>query len=553
MDIQRMVNEMTLEEKVGQMFMLAFAANRLDEARTLIEEKFIGGCYLSHDNAPTAQSALSLSNKLQEFAQITPHRIPLILGVDQEGTWAVLVPESTTGPGNLALGASFQPDLTERMYEIIGTEMSAVGYNAVLAPCCDVNTNPLNPIIGMRSFGEKPDLVAEHSAAAVRGLHRAGEISAAKHFPGHGDTVHDSHRGIPRVDKTRAELAEREFLPFKSAIAAGVDMVMTSHILYPKIDHENPATFSRKILQGILRQDFAFSGVVVSDSMNMKAIRSYYAHAESAVLAILAGVDLIMLAEEHYDHDNATYLRKQLEMIQGVIAAVRSGRIEEQTVDASVQRILGLKSDRGLFEKIERTAEEIKVMGCPEHRRIEEEIAAQIVVRARDRSSLLPLSGKGITAVVSAVPGGAYEIVMATRGIGPNQREPAYAAFSTELASRLPRLKTFTHEQLLAGSPLPQALLQSDRIIVVTEDYTLPGTDFDTRSQLDLVRRLSERVGEKTIVVALRAPYDLDCYSRVSTYITTSSSRPCAAIAAARALVGEVPLQDRLPVSVAAQ
>jgi beta-N-acetylhexosaminidase len=133
------VRELTLEEKVGQMFMLAFAGDRLDEAQMLIQKHRIGGCYLSHENAQTARSAATLAGKLQDFARSTDHRIPLILGVDQEGTWAVLVPESTTGPGNLALGATFRPDLTESMYAVIGSEMSAVGYNAVLAPCCDVN------------------------------------------------------------------------------------------------------------------------------------------------------------------------------------------------------------------------------------------------------------------------------------------------------------------------------------------------------------------------------------------------------------------------------
>src|SRR5690348_10827060 len=230
-EISALLARMTLEEKVGQMFMLAFAGRQLEQARTLLQEHGVGGCYISQDNAATPEEAVALSTALQSFARATRHRIPLLLGVDQEGAWGVLVPASTTGPGNMALGAAGSPALVEQMYRVIGTELAAVGYNTLLAPCCDVNANPRNPIIGTRSFGEQPAQVAQLAAAAVRGAHAGGVLATAKHYPGHGDTATDSHRGLPRVDRSRTELAQSDLLPFRAAVAAGVDIVMTAHLL----------------------------------------------------------------------------------------------------------------------------------------------------------------------------------------------------------------------------------------------------------------------------------------------------------------------------------
>ena len=205
-DVDAVLAQMTLEEKVGQMFLLAFAGSQLRAAEHLVRQQGVGGCYLSQDNAATPAEAAALSATLQQFARATRLAIPLLLGADHEGVWGVMVPFSATGPGNLALGAARVPDLTRRMYRVLGAELAAVGYNTLLAPCADVNTNPHNPIIGTRSFGEDPAQVATLVRAAVEGAREAGVVTTVKHFPGHGDTVVDSHRGLPRVDRSRAEL-----------------------------------------------------------------------------------------------------------------------------------------------------------------------------------------------------------------------------------------------------------------------------------------------------------------------------------------------------------
>src|SRR5215207_921303 len=181
--LRQFVESMTLEEKIGQLFLLAFSKNRLDEARILFEQYFVGASYISNDNVPTPEAAVDLTTQLQNFAASTRLKIPLLLGADQEGVWGVMVPASCTGPGNMALGATGRPDDAYAMYEVIGRELLSVGLNAVFGPAADCNSNPYNSIIGMRAFGEKPGLVGAMTAAAVRGAQAGGVIATLKHFP----------------------------------------------------------------------------------------------------------------------------------------------------------------------------------------------------------------------------------------------------------------------------------------------------------------------------------------------------------------------------------
>ena len=252
MNIESTIQSMTTAEKVGQMFMLAFAADQLEEARILMEEHFVGGAYIGDDNVPTAAAALDLCNSLQSYAGNTRLGIPLLLGADQEGTWSVMTAESAMGPGNMAIGATGDPRQAYEMYKVIAKETSAVGLNTVLGPAADCNSNPHNSIIEMRSFGEKPELVAAMTRAAVRGLQDNGSVATLKHFPGHGDTQLDSHRGLPTVERTRDELFRIDLLPFAEGIKAGAKIVMTAHIIFTALDPERPATLSPIILGDVL-------------------------------------------------------------------------------------------------------------------------------------------------------------------------------------------------------------------------------------------------------------------------------------------------------------
>src|SRR5262245_40077297 len=289
MDIRQLLGSMTLEEKIGQMFLLAFSKDRLDEARVLFQDYFVGASYISNDNVPDPDSAAALTTKLQQYAASTRLKIPLLLGVDQEGVWSVMFPASSTGPGNMALGAAHSAGNATRMYRVFGQELSAVGLNASFSPCADCNSNPNNSAIGMRSFGEKPALVGALTAAAVQGAHEGGIATAIKHFPGHGDTTIDTHRGLATVSRTSDELFKIDLYPFTQGIRAGTDMVMTSHIIFTALDPDNPATLSTTILQDVLRGELGFQGVIISDSMNMHSMKRNYRQEDSAIRAFQAG------------------------------------------------------------------------------------------------------------------------------------------------------------------------------------------------------------------------------------------------------------------------
>jgi len=542
------ISSMDLEHRVGQLFLLAFGGDDPKRACCMIGDHYLGGCYISDVNASTPEKAAKLSATLQKCS-LSSSGIPLLLGVDQEGAWGVMMPASTTGPGNLALGATHDPEMTRTMYHVIGEELAAVGYNTLLAPCADVISNPNNPIIGMRSFGEDVDDVSRHVEAAVRGASEAGVITTVKHFPGHGNTADDSHRGIPRVDRDLKTLFEVDLAPFMAGINAGVDIVMTSHILYSAIDPEMPATLSRPIVTELLRKKMGFHGVVLSDSMNMRAMRRNYEPGKAAAMALAVGVDMIMLAEEHYDHDAEKYEITQKATIQGVIDAVNSGDLEDSTVDMAVYRILWLKKRRGLLGKKNFILNPDNV-GSQAHREVEKCVSSKSICIVRDLDRIWPVLPESKVALVRVVPYSEYRILTSTRGIGPNQEKPAFDAFFETF------LPMHTHTSVIDfymenGDLLNlDDLREFDEVLAITEDYPLPGVDFDTLLQKKAIRAISEKYASKLVVIGLRTPYELRDFPNVRNYICSFSSRPCSAVATAYAAVGAIKTVGNSPVGI---
>jgi beta-N-acetylhexosaminidase len=260
-----------------------------------------------------------------------------IIAIDEEGGDVTRLYHSTSSPypGNALLGRIDDVEQTEFVARIVGWELRLAGCNLDLAPDVDINSNPDNPVIGVRSFGAEPMLVARHAAAWVRGLESTGTAASAKHFPGHGDTAQDSHLALPVVDLPLAELRRRELLPFAAAIAAGSRTVMTSHILLPQIDPFAPATFSRIILQDLLRRELGFTGVIVTDALDMVGASGSIGIPEAAVRAVAAGCDLLCIGTDNTD--------EQLAQIEAaIVAAVEDGRIERDVVRAAYARTLAL-------------------------------------------------------------------------------------------------------------------------------------------------------------------------------------------------------------------
>ncbi|MDE2637009.1 MAG: glycoside hydrolase family 3 protein [Chloroflexota bacterium] len=542
MNIETTIAGMTTEEKVGQLFMLAFAGDQLEEARILMEEHLVGGAYISNDNVPTASAALHLCNTLQSFAANTRLGLPLLLGCDQEGTWSVISAESAMGPGNMALGATGDRQCAYDMYRVIAREMSGVGLNVVLGPAADCNSNPHNSIIGMRSFGEDPELVAEMTVAAVRGLQDNGSVATLKHFPGHGDTRLDSHRGLPTVTRTRDDLMRIDLRPFAAGINAGAKIVMTSHIIFSALDSERPATLSPVILGDLLRGELGFEGLVVSDSMNMHSMKRNYDPTDSAIQAFKAGVDLMMLAEEHYDHDAAQYLENQRALIRAIIRAVDEGLISAERVDEAVRRVLRLKQEAGFTTEPRAGA---AIVGAEENRAVELTVARRAVSVLRDQEGLLPLLPSTPITLVNTTKRSAYDVLTQTRGIGPNQATAAFDAFAQSLAAKCDDM------QIVAAEDYANETIPAEGVVVaVTENFTLPGMDFDQSRQAEIIRSLHESAGERLLVVALRDPYELANFPEVGTYVCSFSFRPCAAQAAAEVLLGETEASGRSPVSV---
>jgi beta-N-acetylhexosaminidase len=545
MDAEDLLGRMTLEEKTGQLFFLAFARDRIDEAGVLFERSFVGGSYLSNDNLPDPGAAAALTRGVQAMAGRTRLGIPLLLGADQEGAWSVMYPGSSPGPGNMALGATGRTEDAWEMYRVIGRELAAVGVNTLLAPCADCNTNPRNPSIGVRSFGERPGRVGELVEAAVSGALEGGVLPTVKHFPGHGDTRTDSHRGLPTVDRGREELSRIDLHPFARGIAAGVPIVMTAHILFPALDPERPATMSPVILGEVLRGELGFDGVILSDSMNMLSIGLSFDPRDAVVRAIAAGVDLVMLAEEGYQHDAATYLRDQLALIEAVLAAVRERRLAESRIDDAVLRVLRLKS-RLPAEPDLRPG----IVGSAEHRAVELSVARSALATLRVEHPLLPVPGDRALVLVNTTPRAAYRVLTESRGIGPNQADAAFDLFAGAVARERPDAVVVAAEEVLALSSLPAALPHDATIVAVTESHLVPGVDFDRPETREVLRAIHAAAPRRTQVIALRDPYELADLPFVADYACAFSARPCAAVAAAELVLGHVGATGISPVSV---
>jgi len=524
--------------KVGQLFLLAFTGEEADIVLPFIAERGIGGLYLSNENLREPKQSALLMNELQAAAMNGISKQPLLTACDQEGAWGIMVPYSTTGPGNMALGASPVAN-TEEMYSIFAKELTSIGVVCNLCPAADVNSNPLNPIIGTRSFGENPQAVADRVKAAITGLHSNGIIAVAKHFPGHGNTSTDSHKGIPRVTRSLEEIESIDLLPFKVAIDAGVDLVMTSHIIFDALDPEHPATLSSLILIDYLRDKLGFKGVVITDSFNMGSIQKSYDPPEAAILTILAGADMIMLAEERYGEDVGDYIKSQNEMIDRVEQAVIEGRIPMERLNEAYNRIISLKEKYKLTEKLTvDAASASSFVGNPEHKAAALRVAESSLYMAYDKRSSVPLKPGSSVSVVRLTKENVEEIITIAAGIGPNYYT-AYADFVSEMIAAGFDVSEYNYEDEIPGE---------DVIICVSENYPFPGASLDLEEQRRRLAVVKENTKAPLINVALKDPYDA-LIVQPDTYISAIGSNISNVKAMVNLLSGKIEAKGKLPVT----
>lgn len=338
------VEEMSLEEKVGQLLMVHFNGEEVNgDAERLVKKAHVGGfIYYNWSNGLNSpEQVLKLSRGLQKLSD----KVPLFIAVDQEGgRIARLTKGFTLSPGNQALGKMGDPGLAEEYAFVMGREMRHAGINFNLAPVVDVNCNPRNPVIGSRSFGDSAEVVIAFAKGAVEGYHRAGILTSLKHFPGHGDVEVDSHLDLPVIHKSKEELEKVELLPFYE-LAGAADTVMTAHILVTAIDPLNCATLSKAVLD-VLREEIGFKGVVITDSLVMEGLLKNCASVEEgAIRALNAGCDILLLGGKCLIAGSSIELTVNdvMRIHESLVNAVKQGVISETRIDEAVQRILNLK------------------------------------------------------------------------------------------------------------------------------------------------------------------------------------------------------------------
>lgn len=540
---ERSIELLTLEEKVSQLMMPILMGDFAPEgssagrrARALVEDHQVGGIIISV-GSPTEVAAKL--NWLQSLS-----RLPLLIGSDLEGgagfrfDGVVHAPTNiwlggaTRFPALMALGASGDPGMAYEMGRVTALEARAIGVHVPFAPVLDVNNNPENPVINVRSFGEDPGRVAVLGAAFVRGIQDHGAIATAKHFPGHGDTEVDSHIALPVIRVSRERMDSVELLPFRHAVEVGLGAVMTAHITVPEIaGARTPATLSPNVLTTLLREEMGFGGLVVTDAMDMAAVDRMFERGEAAVRALEAGADVILMPPDLRAARN------------GIIAAVESGRLSEGRLDRSVLRILRAKEQLGLDR--ERTVDIGRVrsvVGVQAHQAVARRVAERSVTLLKDERGLLPLRG---------TPG--------ARVYSVTYRRPTDLRAGRSFNSALRR----TYRRLRSAYVEPETTRQEYDVVLARArqmDLTVVSLHVGVRtasgsvalpeSALEFVRALA-RSETPSIVVAFGNPYLLSAFPEVPTYMTAWSGVPVSERAAADALLGRIDVTGRTPTRIA--
>ncbi|WP_240036725.1 beta-N-acetylhexosaminidase [Paenibacillus amylolyticus] len=346
--VKEQLQQLTLEEKVGQMILAGVQGTTLDDqAKQMIAGQKIGGIIFYANNVTTLQGTAAFVQSIKKANQQNP--VPILMSVDQEGGKVSRMPDSVESiPSNRKVGKTDDTKLAEKMGALLARQIKLAGFNVDFAPVLDINSNPKNPVIGDRSFGSNADLVTRMGIAEMKGLRSEGVIPVVKHFPGHGDTSVDSHLDLPVVNKSEKQLAALEWIPFQAAVKEQAEAVMVAHILFPKLDPDYPASLSKVIIGDHLRGKFKYDGVVITDDLSMGAISKNYPLNEAAIATVQAGSDILLVA---HSYESAKTIFDTL------INAVKSGKIKESRIDESVYRILALKQHFKLSDDQEATGD----------------------------------------------------------------------------------------------------------------------------------------------------------------------------------------------------
>lgn len=483
--VKAIFDRMSLTEKVTQLLMPDFrfwqeaGQEQVDftemnaEVANILKTYDFGGVILFAQNVQGTEQTARLTYDMQAAAlddnEGKGNAIPLLIGIDQEGGIVYRLGTGTALPGNMAVGATHSEANAQTVGEIIGRELSSLGINVDFAPSVDVNNDPRNPVIGLRSFSSDPQLVAQLGVAYINGLNRYNISGAAKHFPGHGDTATDSHFGLPEVDKSYDELMANELIPFMAAADHDVDMLMTTHILFPQIDEKYPATLSKNILTGIVRESMNYEGVIITDALNMEAISKNFGEEEATVRTIAAGADIALMP---------TILRNQGDIenkLDPIIARLEKEATENEAfmkrVDESVLRVLNLKEKRGILDyaetkpgRDEQVTHAQAAVGSAENRELERRISREAITVTRNEKNTLPFKAQAGDRILLAaayeneLPGMKYSI--------QRMQNEGHLPKDLEITTTLMRDE---NEQPLTKTDIEALVKDQDYVIAVSE------------------------------------------------------------------------------------
>ena len=520
---EQYLETMSTEDKISQMIMPAFRYsydsenNRsnvtaiTDDIAATIGKHSYSGVILFGQNTPTNENTVRLVDALQK-ANAVNSRPRLLITIDQEGGSVTRLGQGTMMPGSMALGAANDLSLTREAASMMGRELSALGVNADFAPDVDVNNNPANPIIGVRSFSDDPQMVSEHGREFVKALNESGVISTLKHFPGHGDTDTDSHTGLPCINKSYEELKQNELIPFQACIEAGSQMIMTAHIVYPQIEKQTyiskltgeainlPATLSKTIISDILRGDMGYSGVVITDAMEMDAIAKHFDRIDAAKLAIEAGVDILLIP---VDTTTEAGFADMDAYISTLAQLADSGQISMDKINAAVLRILTLKENNGLFSAYDGTDIETRVqnaidsVGTKGNHDKEWEIAKKGMTLVKNEDNALPLSRTNEKTVV-LVPYNDETNPMnyAIRKLKEDGKFPEGATF-----------EAYSYYKKTIDEVLPM-IEGADNVVFMSEIYGASALKGDAARMADTIADTIHEKGGRFIVMSVSLPYD---------------------------------------------
>jgi beta-N-acetylhexosaminidase len=563
---QKTLKKMPVEEKVGQLFMVWTRAQFLNvnspeyaQLRDTMNKYHVGSFAMSvRYEAPflyktEPYEAAQLLNNLQHDS-----KLPLLIAADFELGLSNRLNGATAFPNAMALGATGHLDYAESFGRITGQEARAIGVHWNFFPVADVNSNPDNPIINTRSFGGDAQQVGDFVSAYIRGAHSAGMLVTAKHFPGHGDTATDSHLGLAQVSGDRSRLDSVELPPFRKAIQAGVDAVMVAHVTAPALDSapNSVATVSPTIVTGLLRHDLQFSGVVITDALDMAGLTRLYAKdiGREAVDAFKAGNDMLLIPPDL----GAAYA--------AMIAAVRSGEISESRLDESVLKILKLKASLGLHKaRLVDLVTLDSAIGRPENVAAGQQMADDAVTLVREKGGILPLKKTGTTA--AGLP---YQGMAAVRNrlvvviFSDDVRLEAGRVLERQIKSRVPDANVIYTDSSLAGvlnEKVLSAARTAERAVIAVYASPTAGKMVKANGKVEnsvslvgdsakLFKDMLDSASAKTVVVAMGNPYLAKDFPEVQNYICTFSAAPVSEVSAVKALFGQIEFRGHLPVAI---